>query len=57
MGLVLVPDLTAEFTWRYQVPELVLLPVGAALGWTRLRGASLSPGRRRRRRRTDRRAG
>ena len=57
MGLVLVPDLTAEFTWRYQVPELVLLPVGAALGWTRLRGASVSPGRRRRRRRTGRTAG
>ena len=57
MGLVLVPDLTAEFTWRYQVPELVLLPVGAALGWTRLRGTSLSPGPRRRRRRTDRTAG
>jgi hypothetical protein len=57
MGLVLVPDLTAEFTWRYQVPELVLLPVAAALGWTRLLGTGVSRGPRRRRRRTDRTAG
>jgi hypothetical protein len=29
--LLLVPDLTAEFIWRYQLPALVLLPAGAAL--------------------------
>ena len=31
------PTLTAEFVWRYQLPLLVLLPVAAALAWTRLR--------------------
>jgi hypothetical protein len=40
VGLVLVPDLTAQFTWRYELPTLVLLPMAAALGWTRLRGRS-----------------
>lgn len=40
LGIVLMflPDATAEFTWRYQLPALVLLPMAAALGWTRLRG-------------------
>lgn len=38
VGFVLVPDLTAEFVWRYQLPALVLLPMSAALAWTRLRG-------------------
>jgi hypothetical protein len=37
--LVLVPDVTAQFVWRYQLPLVVLLPLSAALGWTRLRGA------------------
>jgi len=37
VGLVLLPDLTAEFTWRYQVPAVILVPVAAALGWERLR--------------------
>ncbi|MDX6325896.1 MAG: hypothetical protein QOK15_2250, partial [Nocardioidaceae bacterium] len=37
-GLMLVPDLTAEFVWRYQLPALVLLPAGAALAYTALRG-------------------
>lgn len=37
VGLVLVPDATAEFVWRYQLPALVLLPMAAALGWTRVR--------------------
>ncbi len=35
-GLMAVPDLTAEFVWRYQLPAVVLLPVAAALSWTRL---------------------
>lgn len=35
--LILVPDVTAEFTWRYQMPLLVLLPMAAAVSWTRLR--------------------
>jgi hypothetical protein len=37
--LVLVPDVTAQFVWRYQLPLVVLLPLSAALGWTRLRGS------------------
>ncbi len=36
--LMVLPVATAEFTWRYQLPAVVLLPVAAALGWTRLRG-------------------
>jgi 4-amino-4-deoxy-L-arabinose transferase-like glycosyltransferase len=39
LGLVLVPDVTAQFVWRYQLPALVLLPISAALGWTRIRAA------------------
>jgi hypothetical protein len=35
--LVLVPDVTAQFVWRYQLPLVVLLPLSAALGWTRIR--------------------
>ena len=38
LGLSLAPDVTAEFVWRYQLPLLMLLPLAAALGWTRLRG-------------------
>ncbi len=37
VGLVLVPDLTAQFTWRYQLPAVVLLPVAAALARTQSR--------------------
>lgn len=39
LGLVLAwaPDVTAEFNWRYQLPMIVLLPISAALAWTRLR--------------------
>jgi hypothetical protein len=37
LGLVLVPDLTAEFVWRYQLPALALVPMAAALGWTSIR--------------------
>jgi hypothetical protein len=36
-GLVVTPDVTAEFVWRYQLPGVVLVPMAAALGWARLR--------------------
>jgi Glycosyltransferase family 87 len=36
-ALLLVPAMTAEFVWRYQLPALALLPGGAALGYTALR--------------------
>ena len=36
LGLLLVPAATAQFVWRYQLPAMVLLPMCAALGWTRL---------------------
>lgn len=55
-GLLLVPDLTAEFTWRYQLPALVLLPMGAALGFAALRGVTATPGSARRPAPTDRTA-
>ncbi len=35
--LILIPDVTAQFVWRYQLPLVTLLPLSAALGWTRLR--------------------
>jgi hypothetical protein len=38
-GLMLAPDVTAEFVWRYQLPALVLVPMAAALAGTRLKGA------------------
>ncbi len=49
VGLVLVPDLTAEFVWRYQLPALLLLPMAAALSWTRITAAlsAREPSRRR----------
>ena len=37
VGLVLVPDLTAEFVWRYTLPMVTLVPPAAALAWTQLR--------------------
>jgi glycosyltransferase involved in cell wall biosynthesis len=37
LGLMLAPDVSAQFTWRYQLPGVMLLPMAAALGWTRLR--------------------
>jgi hypothetical protein len=37
--LVTIPDAFGEFVWRYQLPAIVLLPMSAALGWTRLRAA------------------
>jgi hypothetical protein len=36
-GLMVVPAVSAEFTWRYQLPAVVFVPMGAALAWTRLR--------------------
>jgi hypothetical protein len=38
LGLMLLPDLVGEFGWRYQLPALALLPAGAALAATALRG-------------------
>lgn len=43
LALVLVPDVTAQFVWRYQLPLVVLLPLSAALGWTRLWAALREP--------------
>ena len=42
--LVLVPDVTAQFVWRYQLPLVTLLPLSAALAWTRLRPEPSSQG-------------
>ena len=44
LTLILVPDVTAEFVWRYQLPLVTMLPLSAALGWTRLRGGVTQPG-------------
>jgi cyanate permease len=42
VGLLLVPPVTSNFNWRYQLPALSLLPAAAALGWTGFReGASV----------------
>ena len=38
-GMLLTPAVTAEFVWRYQLPAIALLPAGAALAYTSLRGA------------------
>jgi hypothetical protein len=44
-GLAWAPDVIAEFTWRYQLPVVVLLPMAAAMAWTRLHsGPSGQPG-------------
>lgn len=37
-GLILVPDVTAEFVWRYQLPAIALLPAAAVLAFSGLRG-------------------
>lgn len=37
LGLVLVPAVTTQFTWRYQLPTLVLFPGAAALAVSGLR--------------------
>jgi len=36
-ALIVVPNVTAQFTWRYQLPLTTLLPMAAALAWTRWR--------------------
>jgi 4-amino-4-deoxy-L-arabinose transferase-like glycosyltransferase len=41
--LVLIPDVTAQFVWRYQLPLVTMLPLSAALGWTRLRSTATQP--------------
>jgi hypothetical protein len=46
--LLVVPAITAGFSWRYQLPALALLPAGAALALTALRDgpqSSAEPGR------------
>jgi hypothetical protein len=43
-GLMLVPDVTAEFVWRYQLPALALLPAAAALAYTSLHRDRSQPG-------------
>jgi hypothetical protein len=40
LGLAWEPDVVVEFTWRYQLPLVILAPMGAALAWTRLRGGA-----------------
>ncbi len=52
--LLLVPAMTTQFVWRYQLPGLALLPAGAALAFTALRGVKSRPGRSRLRAPTDR---
>jgi hypothetical protein len=37
LGLAWEPDVVGEFTWRYQLPLVILAPVAAALAWSRLR--------------------
>jgi len=37
MMLILIPDVTAQFVWRYQLPLVTILPLSAALAWTRLK--------------------
>jgi hypothetical protein len=44
VGLSLVPDVTAEFVWRYELPTFTMLPMAAALAWTRLRAPRRQPG-------------
>lgn len=36
-GLSVLPDLTTQFVWRYQLPAIVLLPVAAVLAGSALR--------------------
>jgi hypothetical protein len=36
-GLMVAPDVTAEFVWRYQLPAILLVPMAAAVGWSRIR--------------------
>jgi hypothetical protein len=44
VGLLLVPVAMFEFTWRYQLPGVVLLPIAGALGLTAIiHGATTNP--------------
>jgi hypothetical protein len=45
-GLLLVPDVTAEFVWRYQLPGIALMPAAAALAYTSLRRDGVVPDQR-----------
>jgi hypothetical protein len=38
-GLMIAPDVTAEFVWRYQLPAILLVPMAAAVGWSRIRAS------------------
>ena len=40
VGLLLVPAAVFEFTWRYQLPGVVLLPIAGALGVTAMTRAT-----------------
>jgi hypothetical protein len=42
-GLMVAPDVLAEFVWRYQLPAVLLVPMAAALGWVRLRPRPQEP--------------
>lgn len=54
IALLLVPAVTTQFVWRYQLPALALLPAGAALAFTALRGVKSMPAPSRLRGPTDR---
>src|SRR5207237_6064415 len=40
VGLLVVPAVTAQFVWRYQLPFLVLVPAAAALALVRLQSGT-----------------
>ncbi len=42
LGFLVIPAVTAEFIWRYQLPALALFPAAAAIGWTALRRSQAS---------------
>ena len=44
LACVAVPDVISAFSWRYQVPQLALLPAAGALGWTAMRSRRLRAG-------------
>jgi hypothetical protein len=43
-GLLLMPDVTQEFVWRYQLPGIALIPLSAALAYTAMSGAPQDSG-------------
>ncbi|WP_299036870.1 hypothetical protein [uncultured Pseudokineococcus sp.] len=45
-GLSVLPDLTTQFVWRYQLPAVVLLPVAAVLAGSALRRSRAAPSER-----------